>query len=286
MKTGDPLVLKSFISGIATGFIGFVLAIAGPLAPTNALSVDTARDCDNNAVVHCGAVTTTELHHKYNQSKEVQSIYSNFGISDTDMGQLTNTAVAGSVTKGGRVIVNGETVATDATTAGRQNMPGSTSTITDGFTYFTRPPSASFQQNSLPAFVVMQDGVFDFAIIASCGNPVTATARPKPTPAPEQTAPSPAPTQTPVAPEETPVTPASSTSSSSSSSTSTAVANVNVTQPEVTTPVVPVAPAAPVATAPASLPNTGFGDALLVTILSAIAGTAGHLLYVRRKAHF
>src|SRR5207244_431067 len=101
------------------------------------------RDCDNNAVLRCGALTTAELQQKF-QGSGVIALFRSFGISTQDMNTIGSTAIAGQVTRGGDVIVNGRIVATNAETAGRQNMPGSTPIIAGGVRFFRRPPSVSF----------------------------------------------------------------------------------------------------------------------------------------------
>lgn len=299
--------------GILLGAAGLLL-LAGTIIPSiaHALTVDTPRDCDTNAVIYCGATTTTELHHKYNRTPDAQVIYRHFGITDWNIRNLTNNAVAGKVTQGGRVLVGKEEVATGAMTAGRVNMAGSTTVTSEGVTFYKRPPSASFQQPSLPAFVVLNsDGTFKYAIIASCGNPVTATPKEKPQPPkqPEQPqppapTPPPAPAPTPPAPApqppapEPPAAPAansSSSSSASSTSSSSAVANVTINQEQQRQEAAP--PPAPVAVAPATveksvtvapaateLPKTGPSQALTLAGLSTLAGTLAHLIYTRRKA--
>jgi len=170
------------------------------LPAAQALTISSSRDCDNNAVINCGALTTSELKNKYNSAASTRTIFHNFGITHVDIDAIGSTAVEGKVTKGGRVLVNGREVATDAVTAGRQSMPGSQAVTANGVTFYKRPPSVSFASSSLPAFVVMKNGQFDFAIIASCGNPVKAKAvvkkQPQPAPAPTP-APQPQPKQIP-----------------------------------------------------------------------------------------
>ncbi|MDB5185199.1 MAG: hypothetical protein JWN38_1007 [Candidatus Saccharibacteria bacterium] len=141
------------------------------------------RDTDANAVIDGGALSTSELVADYGAGKgsssaqSIQDIYTYFGISATDISALGTTAVAGSVSKTGDVFVSGSAtpVATGALTAGRQNLAGSSQVTAGGTTFYTRTPSVSFKSDSLPAFVVMQNGVFKYAIIGSCGNPVKAT---------------------------------------------------------------------------------------------------------------
>lgn len=166
-----------------------VLAIAvlgvGALKAVDAqnISIGGPSDCDKNAVIYCGAHTTKDLIHKYNNSGSVRDIYEYFGIGPNEVRSMDSNGtkvVAGSVTRSGEVIDNhGKVVATGAVTAGRQYIAGSNKVSNRGTTFYTRPPSVSFQSNSLEAFIVLKDnGEFKFAILAACGNPVTGTPTP------------------------------------------------------------------------------------------------------------
>jgi soluble cytochrome b562 len=214
----------------------------------SALTLEAQRDCDANAVIYCGALTPNELKTKYNDSASAKTIYHNFGITHVDIDDMSKYAVEGKVTEGGRVVVNGEEVATNAITAGRQNMEGSQAATANGVTFYKRSPSVSFQSSSLPAFVVIKDGQFKYAVIGSCGNPVMATpvVRPKPAPA---AAVSPTPTPPPRA-------------------TQTVVVTQNVPVPSPAPAPVPVAQHPQ----PKQIPNTGVGDVVgfgsFVTLLS------------------
>jgi uncharacterized repeat protein (TIGR01451 family) len=81
--------------------------------------------------------------------------------------------VEGSVTTENKVLIGDKVVATNAVTAGRQNMPGSTPILNGQF--YERPPSVSFNSSPLRAFVKMDQDQFKYAVIMSCGNPVKAT---------------------------------------------------------------------------------------------------------------
>lgn len=185
----------------------FILAIssiaaAATITAASASPVSTP-DCDNNAVVVCGATNVSQLQQKYNNKngvtsgniKESQSTihniynYSKFAISSSDISSMSSQAVSGYVTKSGDVYAGGKLVATGALTAGRQNISGSTKVTGNGTTFYTRKPSVSFQNDELSAMVDMKNGVFQFAILNSCGNPVAATPKttPKPTPTPTPT---------------------------------------------------------------------------------------------------
>lgn len=141
-------------------------------------------DCNANSVIWCGASGVKTIQNdyahgdKHNSAKSIQTIYSQFGISQSDINNLGTTAVAGSVTKSGDVYVGKQLVATNALTAGRENISGSTKVTVNGVTFYERKPSVSFLNNSLTAYVVMQNGQFKFALLSACGNPVKATPKP------------------------------------------------------------------------------------------------------------
>lgn len=160
------------------------------------LFVGTARaavkDCDANAIMWCGAYGKTEWAYKlmggdgHNSAANLQAIYKAYGVSVDEM----KVAVDGTVTKSGNVIVNGKTIATGAKSIGREYMPGSVKQ--NGV--WLRSTQTSFKSESLEAFVYTKNGVFEWAVLKSCGNVVVATpvtkpvpvtpARPQPTPAP------------------------------------------------------------------------------------------------------
>ena len=144
------------------------------------VSAEDGRDCDDNAIIHCGALTQSELNRKCWQNQQgVAAIFREMGIQNCDM---LGGLVEGRVTADNKVYVGNELVATDALTAGRHNMPGSTPIA--GGTAFKRPPSVSFvdQNGSLRALVKMDGKNFRFAVITSCGNPVMATPVTQPPP--------------------------------------------------------------------------------------------------------
>ncbi len=142
--------------------------------PSSAIAVSQPRDCDANAVVNCGAYTIAELKSKLqkgdgrNSAANLQKIYyhENRGIAPKELDKV----VEGKVTKDGRVIVNGKVVATNAQSTGREFMPGSTKSGS----IYSRPTSASFRSAELPAYVHMEGGKFDWAVLKVCGNTVSA----------------------------------------------------------------------------------------------------------------
>lgn len=242
------------IVGLSVAMMSFGTLLS---SSANALSISSSRDCDENAVIKCGAMSINELKQKLSSTNGAIAIFAHFGITSQDIGKLTTSNTAeGTVTKGGRVIVNGKTVATGAVTAGRQKMSGDTPVTNGGITFYERKPSVSFQSSSLKAFVVTdKDGKFLFAVIASCGNPVKATpVTPKKEHREEQpqtTTPTPSQPEGPQQsiPTETPRQEQSQSQQQTSTSSATANANVTINnekpqqsvpveeqQPQTTTP--------------------------------------------------
>jgi hypothetical protein len=260
-----PPVLKNplaFTLLVAAFFIPFVSVLMA--YPAKALTIDSAaKDCnDGNAVLNCGAQTPAEVKSKYNATPAARSVYHYFNISSVDVDNLHSMAVEGRVTQGGRVLVGNKEVANNAVTAGMAQMGNDQKVTKNGTTFYVRQPSVSFQSSSLPAFVMMKNGQFDFAIIASCGNPVKATPVSQPTPAPTPAVvspPVPTPTPPPVVRTQT----------------------VVVAQPvAVPTPVpTPVPVPQP---QPRQIPNTGVGDAIGLGSFIALSSGAAHFLYKRR----
>jgi hypothetical protein len=184
MRTIQHLhILKRFGLSLMVAAV-FCLGFAGldnALANASTISFQTARDCNANAIISCGSLTTGQLISAYNANSYAQKVYAYFSISSSDIKNLATTAAAGHVDKNGDVYLDGRSsaVATNAITAGRQNTTGSKAVSSGGTKFYTRPLSTALTTNTADAFVVMRGGSFSYAIIAGCDNPVvTTTAKP------------------------------------------------------------------------------------------------------------
>ena len=276
----------SVLAGAIVGIIACALFVTLPAHAAQEVTFSSNRDCDNNAVIECGALTATELQQKYNASPSAQAIYTYFNISPADISNLTSTSAncenfntasnpangvcAGTVTKSGTVLINGQIVAINAMTAGRQNMPGSTQETAGNTTFYTRPPSVSFVSDNLDAFVVMNNGQFQYAILSSCGNPVRATPTTKAPPAP------PVPQPTTPTPQPTPPAPAPQVQQQQQSQTV-------VVQPAVSTQQSQPAPTPVATTTPQTLPNTGPGAIVGLFAGATTLGTLGARFFLKRR---
>jgi hypothetical protein len=244
----------------------FFIVFLTTLLPSSAVFAQTAsasQDCSTNSVIHCGVTSVNDFQKAYKNNPSVKDIYSEMGINGKEVSHMDGNTLNGAVTNDNKVVVNGRVVADDALTVGRQDMSntnGSSSARTkNGTTFYVRHPDVSFAQDSLPAFVVMKNGHFNFAVIASCGNPVIANSTAK------------------------------TTAQTTSHKRTTVVAaqpappaNVIVTAPP-PAPVVVNSPA-PQPVVVREIPNTGGpSDVLGMGAFVSLIGGFGHFLYKRSK---
>lgn len=167
--------MKGLLSTLKAAACGLAIAVlCSPLAASAAAN-NVCNDGQND-IIPGGASSIAALQHDYNHSACARAVYSAFNINSGDINAMGHDAVNGTVTKSGKVQVGGQTSAKGAVTAGRQNTAGSHKMTNNNATFYERTPQVSFQENSLSAFVVSQNGVFQFAILKSCGNPIMATA--------------------------------------------------------------------------------------------------------------
>lgn len=154
-----------------------VLALNAFSKPTSATSIDNTPDCDNVAIIHCGAMTESALQAAFNANVygDLPTVYAAFGLNASSLSGF----VDGIVWKDGRVTVGDETVATAAYTAGR-NYGGTPIAGTKNAAIFS---TNKFVTDGQTALIKMVNGQFAYAVVKSCGNPVKATpVPPKPQP--------------------------------------------------------------------------------------------------------
>jgi hypothetical protein len=147
----------------------------------------SGRDCDTNSIDRapnhggCGAADSRELvaDARTNQPADLQRIYAHFGLTADKYDRFASTAKQGTVFRDGRVVVDGQTVMTDARSYGREKFNGQRTPINiGGTTYYSSFMQFSFGSgtNSLPAMVMFDDqGAPEVIIMNPCGNPITGT---------------------------------------------------------------------------------------------------------------
>ncbi len=169
---------KKLIKGVIALTLMTVLVI-----PTFA---SEARDFDSNAVIYGGAFSLTELNDRlvngsgpnvgagvygnWQTPNGVRTFYNGIGIYESQFGNL----VDGIVKRDGTVWVDGVHKASTVFSSGRVDIAPSTLQNYGPIPIYWREPKYSFAQDSLPAFVYLNyDGSFAYAIVKSCGNPIT-----------------------------------------------------------------------------------------------------------------
>jgi uncharacterized repeat protein (TIGR01451 family) len=179
MKTYKRFAMKGIAAGLlvsAALFVGGILTSSKPVQAT-----DTG-DCGPSSIITCGVKNVDEIITKYNagdtQAAVMRGTYDYYGIDAAKLNELKAKAVLGTVYNdflGGSqdvVVVNGKVVATNATTAGRVNVSGSTKIGTfAGVSTYTREYSFS-NHRAKQAFILMDGEKFVFGVLAECGNPV------------------------------------------------------------------------------------------------------------------
>lgn len=179
---------KHFI--IAAGFVAAMATAVGLGVATKQFTsaADIKRDCDNNAILRCGAATPSEFisdvkslnTNTQTKQADLQNIYAHFGLSPEEYARFQSSAKMGTVDNKGNVKVNGQTVMTGAWSMGRQSFgnPSRQPYKIGSTTYYASPTSVSFASGvtSLPVMVMFaKDGTVETAIMNACGNPVWGT---------------------------------------------------------------------------------------------------------------
>lgn len=169
----------AFTAGVAALFALSALSVAA----VGATKAYAATDCDDNAVMFCGfssksgLISTTKSGDQKGH-KDLAAIYNAFGLSSADYNRFISSAQPATFYKDGRVVVNGQTVATNAVSYGRlQSYHSGTGMVTKtvgGTTLYGNATSRTFASDSISGYVLFDaTGTPQFMVIGSCGNPVT-----------------------------------------------------------------------------------------------------------------
>ncbi len=182
-------------SGVITGLAVVAFAV-GTLFNLNGSSA-VAADCSANAIMKCGASSPSEFISKTQSSNggtqgDLQTIYASYGLSAADYSRFASSAKTGTAYKDGRIVVDGKTVATNASSIGRVQKNGDHAKVIGGTTYWEGSNQTAFASDSIPVMVLLDgNGTMQFAVLGDCGNPMSGTVTsppPPPPPAPTPTA--------------------------------------------------------------------------------------------------
>jgi hypothetical protein len=166
---------------------GFMVAMAGSiglgLSTKQLTSAASVRDGDRgNSIMNDGSIGCLTLSEcvadmKANKPGDLQTIYANRGLSASEIDRFAKEAKPAKVYKDGRIVVDGQVVATNAWSMGREKFNGQREAFQiNGKTYYKSPTTSSFAANSIDAFVLFDaNGVVEFAMLTACGNPTWGT---------------------------------------------------------------------------------------------------------------
>jgi hypothetical protein len=139
------------------------------------------RDCSANAIDNqnlnggCGAGTPAELvaDIRNNAPSDLQAIYAGFGLKSTDYDRFVSQAKEGYATKDGRIVVDGQTVATNAWSVGRSKKANSWNV---NGVWADTAQNVNHSSDQIPVMVLFDaKGVMQFAAMHACGNPTAGT---------------------------------------------------------------------------------------------------------------
>lgn len=179
------LYIRSLLTKTKLAFVtGLVVAVFGLLATGSvATPKASAADCDNNAIIYCGFSTPANFIGKVrandsgNGHHDLQAIYAAYGLEPASYDRFAAYARSGTSYKDGRIVVDGQVVATGARSIGRlasYQGSGYFSQNIAGTTYYGNTNAQAFASSSIPVTVLFNaQGVMQFAVLDSCGNPTT-----------------------------------------------------------------------------------------------------------------
>jgi hypothetical protein len=143
-------------------------------------------ECNDNSIMYCGFDSKSTFI-DFTKSgdgkghKDLAAIYAAFGLPSSEYGRFVSEAQPALFYKDGRVVVAGQTVATNAYSYGRwQSWHTGTNMVTKtigGTTVYGNTTSRTLgSYTSMTGYVLFDaNGMPQFMIMDPCGNPVTAT---------------------------------------------------------------------------------------------------------------
>lgn len=137
------------------------------------------QDCKSNSIIVCGVPTSDAFISDVrgdsdgHGNHDLQGVYQDFGLVPSDYDQFVTSARPGMAFQNGTIVVDGQTVATDAWSIGRTRFSYTTPITIGGHTYYKAHDTQVLLQN-LPVMVMFNGkGQMQFAVMNACGNPVT-----------------------------------------------------------------------------------------------------------------
>lgn len=139
-------------------------------------SASYVQECDDNAIMRCGAGTPASFitNAKANKPSDLQGVYAASGLSTSEYSRFAKTAQVGTVYKSsGKIVVDGQTVINDVWSFGRQTRAHQWVHKINGKTYYASYSKDMMTVPSTPVMVMFdKTGTVEFATMNACGNPM------------------------------------------------------------------------------------------------------------------
>lgn len=168
------LVTQAVAGVTAFAIVGHISAASGRECGDVVDGVHNSISNDPDAGGGCGALTPSELIGDIEQGNpgDLRGVYSNFGLTPDKYSRFSENARMGTAERNGDVVVDGQTVLTDAWSIGRDKFSyGTPLNIGDG-TYYKHMFTDNLKSD-IPVMVMFDDDDnVDVAILTACGNPV------------------------------------------------------------------------------------------------------------------
>lgn len=172
-------VRQRLIFGIGLGVGLFAtLLVANSASPL----VYARGDCSSNAIIYCGFSSASEFiaQTRANDSKngyhDLQAVYAHYGLEPADYDRFVRTARPATAYRDGRLVVDGQVVARDTNSIGRNASSQGRGYFTlniGGKNYYGNSNGQAFASDSLPAMAMFDaQGALEFAVLTACGNPI------------------------------------------------------------------------------------------------------------------
>jgi len=172
----------AFVAGLLVAAVSMT-GLVGAGVASAASNCAAKNDSDNNAIIYCGFSSPSAFINKVksnnsgNGHSDLKNVYAYYGLEPADYDRFVSSSRQGSVYSDGRIVVDGQTVATGAKSIGRiasYHGSGYFTTKINGVSYYGNVTSKTFAKGvtSLPATILFNSkGAVQFAVINSCGNP-------------------------------------------------------------------------------------------------------------------
>ncbi len=179
-RVNNKKALVAAVFGIAV-----VAALGLGFATRGGAGASSIRDTGHNPIINTGSIgclTAAECvaDMKKNNPSDLKDIYANFGLAPSDYANFEKNARLGITTRDGKIIVDGQVVATNAWSTGRDKFGKDTRIAYQikGKTYYKSLTKNSFAAgvNSIDTLVLFNaDGTVKTAVMTACGNPTWGT---------------------------------------------------------------------------------------------------------------